>query len=395
MLIVGTVLKMTDYTKEQVIGTICITCAILMLPDVGPQEQPVEDVMVLIGAPLAVIWTIVLFAATIASCLGMVFLFRMTEPPALSSLVVCLAAQVVSAVIGTSVSKMFPLAPGLVVLVVFIVLAIFFALINVVSLVLAAKTCDQSIFVPAQTCATLLINMVTGLVVWEDYTGITMPLAYVMVYCVMLLGIALLAPNDEMTIYKNTKKLEITKAIVTTGHADMKQISSTRIPAVSAAPRLALLSESHLTHISPTSRPRGWAIDAALAEWRPIVRSRPAGTLAGRTRLCAHQPHLHRLLACLCGANEQREHRGPLASSSGQRGDACVEDDSRPRAHRARHVLPAVARRARIVRLVAPRLVLGLAARLRCRAAERSSWLLAAEDRLGRSAVSAGVGGLQ
>ena len=124
--------------------------------------------------------------------------------------------QVTSAVIGTSVSKMFALAtesPPL--LAVLIVIAIFFALVNVISLILAAKAVDQvsralptykptnlhrrgaslmmtsglspcravprdahvtwlspppqAVFVPVQTCATLLVNMATGLLVWEDW----------------------------------------------------------------------------------------------------------------------------------------------------------------------------------------------------------------------------------
>ena len=57
--------------------------------------------------------------------------------------------QVTSAVIGTSVSKMFALAtesPPL--LAVLIVIAIFFALVNVISLILAAKAVDQA---PAPT----------------------------------------------------------------------------------------------------------------------------------------------------------------------------------------------------------------------------------------------------
>ena len=100
-------------------------------------------------------------------------------------------------------------------LAVLIVIAIFFALVNVISLILAAKAVDQvsralptykptnlhrrgaslmmtsglspcravprdahvtwlspppqAVFVPVQTCATLLVNMATGLLVWEDW----------------------------------------------------------------------------------------------------------------------------------------------------------------------------------------------------------------------------------
>merc|ERR1719502_2588470 len=76
-----------------------------------------------------------------------------------------------------------------------------------------------------------------------------------MVYCVMLLGIALLAPTDEMTIYKNTKKLEITKAIVISGNVDLKQISSTRIPAAAHASAITNRISTVFSRVSvaPTS----------------------------------------------------------------------------------------------------------------------------------------------
>ena len=68
-------------------------------------------------------------------------------------------------------------------LVTLFVLAIVFAAINVVSLILAATSVDQGVFVPMQTCATLAINLVTGLVVWEDYKVVEKWIAYIMVHC--------------------------------------------------------------------------------------------------------------------------------------------------------------------------------------------------------------------
>ena len=52
-----------------------------------------------------------------------------------------------------------------------------------VSLILAATSVDQGVFVPMQTCATLAINLVTGLVVWEDYKVVEKWIAYIMVHC--------------------------------------------------------------------------------------------------------------------------------------------------------------------------------------------------------------------
>ena len=208
MAIMGAVLKMSDFPKEQQVGTFCIACAILTLPDVGPSDQEGQDAVGLVSQPIAIIWTVLLMAATIACCVGMVGLARRAkrQRPASNgvSLAVYVTAQVTSAVIGTSVSKMFALASPAV-LAVLLVLAVFFAAINVVSLILAAKAVDQAIFVPMQTCATLLVNMATGLLVWEDFKVVTAWGAYISVHAIMMLAIYLLSPSDWVQMYRNRK----------------------------------------------------------------------------------------------------------------------------------------------------------------------------------------------
>ena len=208
MAIMGAVLKMTDFPKEQQVGTFCIAMAILTLPDVGPSDQEGQDAVTLVSQPVAIIWTVLLMAATIACCVGMVGLARRAKQhrPASNgvSLAVYVTAQVTSAVIGTSVSKMFALAEPSV-LAVLLVLAVFFAAINVVSLILAAKAVDQAMFVPMQTCATLLVNMVTGLLVWEEFKVITAWGAYFSVHAIMMLAVYLLSPSDWVQQYRNRR----------------------------------------------------------------------------------------------------------------------------------------------------------------------------------------------
>ena len=60
----------------------------------------------------------------------------------------------------------FPLVGGMV-LICFLLLAGVFALINVISLILAATAVDQALFVPATVMATIIVNMITGLIIWE------------------------------------------------------------------------------------------------------------------------------------------------------------------------------------------------------------------------------------
>ena len=109
------------------------------------------------------------------------------------NLTIYVMAQVVSAVMSTSVSKMFPLVGGATLLGM-LALAGIFALINVVSLILAATAVDQGLFVPATVMATIVVNLATGLIIWEDWRVIDKWMAYLMVHVIMLLGICARAP---------------------------------------------------------------------------------------------------------------------------------------------------------------------------------------------------------
>ena len=148
LVIIGFVLRMDTFSKNQKVGTYCIACAILTLPSIGPKDQaglvPSEIILEL----PAIIWSATLFACAIACCLGMVVLKRRAvRPPEWVSMAVYVTAQVTSAVIGTSVSKMFAKSEGVFLYTLF-ALAIVFAAINVVSLIFAATTVDQGALQP-------------------------------------------------------------------------------------------------------------------------------------------------------------------------------------------------------------------------------------------------------
>ena len=58
------------------VGTFCIACAILTLPDVGPRDQPGQDPILLLTTVAAILWGAALTVATVACCVGMVALAR-------------------------------------------------------------------------------------------------------------------------------------------------------------------------------------------------------------------------------------------------------------------------------------------------------------------------------
>ena len=58
------------------VGTFCIACAILTLPDVGPRDQPGQDPILLLTTVAAILWGAALTVATVVCCVGMVALAR-------------------------------------------------------------------------------------------------------------------------------------------------------------------------------------------------------------------------------------------------------------------------------------------------------------------------------
>jgi len=103
------------------------------------------------------------------------------------------------------VSKMFPLADGIVLLLL-LAFGVCMAATNGVALVLAATSCDQAFFVPGQVIATLLVNMITGLILWEDWRTVRAWIAYIAVHFIMTLGIYLMSPLDALKMYQNQKR---------------------------------------------------------------------------------------------------------------------------------------------------------------------------------------------
>ena len=99
-------------------------------------------------------------------------------------------------------------------------MAVFCAALNVISLICAAKSVDQGLFIPCTTCSTLLTNMATGLVVWEDWRVIKEALSYVMVHLIMLLGISLLASADVIQEYQNRERAETFTKAFSFAHED-------------------------------------------------------------------------------------------------------------------------------------------------------------------------------
>ena len=106
LIMVGSVLRMESFSKDQRVGVYVICFAIFALPEVGPGPQPEQNVTALLVQPASIAWSAVMVGAMALSILAMIFMALRKRPTgSVTMLVVLLTAQVTSAVVGTSVGK--------------------------------------------------------------------------------------------------------------------------------------------------------------------------------------------------------------------------------------------------------------------------------------------------
>ena len=209
MVELGVVLRMSEFAKEARVGTYILIISIVAMPGIGPTDQPDLDILQAMLTLPSIIWLSILCAATLACCVGMVII--KLRPGTLSTFTVyaiLLTGQVTSAVVGTSAGKTFALLEGTALAMAFVLNTIVGA-VNLFSNMVAATACDQAIFIPLQTFATLVVNCVTGLVLWQEYNVIAVPSSYVCVYLLVFEGVYIMSSLDVIASLRAYKAARV------------------------------------------------------------------------------------------------------------------------------------------------------------------------------------------
>lgn len=193
----GIVLKMRAFDKSQRTGTYVVLFSVLSLIDVGPGVQDNQDALQLLSTPNAIGWCIFIMSLMLVSAIGTLALLRNGE----SFLKTSYATTIL--VIGTCMSnvsmatssKTFASLKGSA-FVVALVLYLIATVVGVLFSVVSSTACDQGIFTPLSSVALIITNMITGIIVWEDWRVINMWTAYICACLLMCCGVYLLAEVD-------------------------------------------------------------------------------------------------------------------------------------------------------------------------------------------------------
>jgi len=172
--------------KDKRAGTEVIVVATVMLMDAGPLAQ---EVVPDFGFPPTVLWLLFLCGLWVYSLVGMlrdVGLGVALSPNA--QMAIYVVAQGIGTSATTTLGKLLAIEKGGAI---FVVMALYVAAgaTNTISSIIAAGKLNQSDFIPFASVASLALNQLTGLLVWEDWRTIQLWVTYVGIHVLIGLGI--------------------------------------------------------------------------------------------------------------------------------------------------------------------------------------------------------------
>jgi len=224
-----TFLGMKYFDKSMRVGTMVLICAVAELSEIGPNEPADLPALELLTHQAALLWTIFLIVCTALCMLGC---YRTFNQPVTSApkLIFFTLLTTFSTVIGCSVGKCLALVKGPALVLVVIIYFLDGCLV-MGSTVLANAHCDVALFIPAQLSSQLVINMITGYLVWGDAKYVKEPVAYILVYLLCILGVYLNSPDMDLVgdffrrHYIRQSRLSEGVAQTKFGHAVVKLLS--------------------------------------------------------------------------------------------------------------------------------------------------------------------------
>jgi hypothetical protein len=202
ILIFGVVLGREFFSKTTKVGSYIIVVAVILLPVVGPTTQNNQDIVYLFHRWYAVLWfTLLLCTSTVT---GILLVYGIDKFATNKRFWILLTARAASISVNLTVSRSFILSPSKVMLICFLILKIASGCVYTYAIIVQGNAVDQARFVPLNTTTIIVVNALTGILIWEDWRVIQSWYGYACVFvllalgCDLLLTVALLHEDNPM-----------------------------------------------------------------------------------------------------------------------------------------------------------------------------------------------------
>jgi hypothetical protein len=217
MVLYGVVLGLESFTKDMRIGTYVIVIGAVLLPVVGPAAQDDQAAWDLLTRPFSATWSLILVIAMIASATLMTLALSCKGatdprehkptyvdmdkrfPNVVHRIVILLVARATSFTINLTVSKVMILDVPKYAFIIALILKILSGAVMTFGIVVQSTSVPQGTFVPLNATFTIIVNALTGIIIWEDWKvmySIDQWIGYGCVFLLFALGCYLLLGDD-------------------------------------------------------------------------------------------------------------------------------------------------------------------------------------------------------
>ena len=185
------------FTKNMRVGTHVIVVAVILLPVVGPDIQEGQDISILFHRWYSIAWFILLLVASATS--GLLLLWDISKFESKARVAILLVARASSISVNLTVSRAFILGLNDAVLVTFIVIKLVSGAIYTYGIVVQSFNVEQATFVPLNASTIIIVNALTGIIIWEDWKVVTSWYGYLCIFILLGLGCDLLLSVPLLT----------------------------------------------------------------------------------------------------------------------------------------------------------------------------------------------------
>jgi len=191
LIIFGIILGLEFFDRIMCVGTYVIAIGTILLQVVGPGIQDDQDIRDLLIVPYALVWFLLLLVGMTISTIFVACSIseRYGEN---KQVLILLVARSTSYTLNLTVSRAFLLNPTHFMLVAFVVIKVVSGAVYTYAIVVQSTTVTQSKFVPLNATLVILVNAITGVVIWQDWRVISSWTGYICVFLLLALGCDLL-----------------------------------------------------------------------------------------------------------------------------------------------------------------------------------------------------------
>ena len=199
------------FTKNMRVGTHVIVVAVILLPIVGPDIQEGQDISELLRKFYATAWFVGLLVVCAIS--GTILVCDISKYHTRYRVAILLVARASSISVNLTVSRAFVLGLNDGLLLTFIIVKVVSGAIYTYAIVVQSFTVEQSSFVPLNATTIIIVNALTGIIIWEDWRVVSSWYGYICIFfllglgCDLLLSVPLL--NAENPAFSASKRASL------------------------------------------------------------------------------------------------------------------------------------------------------------------------------------------